>query len=101
MRRGCLTPPVIIIFAVITLAIAFVIYFNTNLIRQAKNESMPQVEPSQINTNRSVPQVEDTKSKYLAPKYLPSGLNFVTTSESALTDLNLKTYVQTYADSEQ
>lgn len=102
MREGYLALlPVLIILALITLAVAFVLYFNTNLIRQVMNGSMRQVETTPLNTSKSEPQKGDTKSVYLAPKYLPNGLKLVTTSESALTDLNLKTYRQAYADSDQ
>jgi len=46
MRRGYLTPPVMIILALITLGVALTLYFNTNLLKNIKNKSTPSSEPS-------------------------------------------------------
>ena len=46
MRKGYLTPPVIIILALITFGVALTLYFNTNLLKNIKNKPTPSPESS-------------------------------------------------------
>lgn len=79
MRKGYLTAPVIIILALITLAVAFVVYFNTNLIKQAKNQpelqSQTQTKPSTApSTSPAADEITNWKTyegKYAIFKYPP------------------------------
>lgn len=63
MRKGYLSAPVIIILALISLAVAFVLFFNANLLKSTKNQpAQSNQTPSDVITESSTDETANWKT---------------------------------------